>query len=167
MTTATLEKSGPLKGTHFLFYVLELLFGSRSDIFSAEGMGSIGWRGHVHFPLVIIGCTALAHGGTRLIALSAEESLPQKYLAKDSANWRYFNTLIAALGRAAMANVLPKEKQAAETGALVGRFSTRAIQRMTGIHRDTIMRLGVRVGQGRVGPGPGFQSGGCSGIQSR
>jgi len=47
-----------------------------------------------------------------------------------------------------MANVLPKDKQIAVIGALAEGSSIRSIERMTGIHRDTIMLLGVRVGQG-------------------
>lgn len=47
-----------------------------------------------------------------------------------------------------MANVLNKDKQAVIIGALAEGSSIRAIERMTGVHRDTIMRLGVRVGQG-------------------
>src|ERR1700692_3718118 len=50
-----------------------------------------------------------------------------------------------------MANVLPKEKQAAVIGALAECMSIRAIERLTGIHRDTVMRLGVRVGQACAG----------------
>lgn len=46
-----------------------------------------------------------------------------------------------------MANILPKEKQAVVIGSLVEGASIRSIERMTGIHRDTIMRLGVRVGE--------------------
>ncbi len=45
-----------------------------------------------------------------------------------------------------MAYILPIEKQAAVIGALAEGNSIRGIERMTGIHRDTIMRLGVRVG---------------------
>ena len=47
-----------------------------------------------------------------------------------------------------MANILPKEKQIMVIGALAEGNSIRSIERMTGIHRDTVMRLGVRVGQG-------------------
>ena len=47
-----------------------------------------------------------------------------------------------------MANVLPMEKQVAIISALAEGSSIRSIERMTGVHRDTIMRLGVRVGQG-------------------
>jgi len=45
-------------------------------------------------------------------------------------------------------NHLSKDKQIAVTEALAEGNSIRSIERMTGIHRDTIMRLGVRVGQG-------------------
>jgi IS1 family transposase len=47
-----------------------------------------------------------------------------------------------------MANILPKDKQIAVISALAEGSSIRSIERMTGIHRDTIMRLGVKVGQG-------------------
>lgn len=47
-----------------------------------------------------------------------------------------------------MANVLPKDKQIAVIGALAEGSSIRSIERITGIHRDTIMRLGVRAGKG-------------------
>jgi IS1 family transposase len=46
-----------------------------------------------------------------------------------------------------MANILSTEKQAAVVSALAEGNSIRSIERMTGIHRDTIMRLGVRVGE--------------------
>jgi IS1 family transposase len=45
-------------------------------------------------------------------------------------------------------NILPREKQMAVISALTEGCSIRATERLTGIHRDTIMRLGVRVGDG-------------------
>lgn len=47
-----------------------------------------------------------------------------------------------------MANVLPKDKQIAVISALAEGSSIRSIERITGISRNTIMRFGVRVGQG-------------------
>ena len=47
-----------------------------------------------------------------------------------------------------MANVLNTDKQIAVIGSLAEGSSIRSIERATGVHRDTIMRLGVRVGQG-------------------
>ncbi len=47
-----------------------------------------------------------------------------------------------------MANVLNTDKQIAVIGALTEGSSIRSIERITGVHRDTIMRLGVKVGQG-------------------
>ena len=47
-----------------------------------------------------------------------------------------------------MANVLKAEKQTAIIGALAEGSSIRSIERQTGVHRDTIMRLGIRIGQG-------------------
>jgi IS1 family transposase len=47
-----------------------------------------------------------------------------------------------------MANVLSTEKQIAIIACLAEGNSIRSIERMTGIHRDTIMRLGVKIGKG-------------------
>jgi IS1 family transposase len=47
-----------------------------------------------------------------------------------------------------MANVLSFDKQVAVISALAEGSGIRQIERITGVHRDTIMRLGVRVGQG-------------------
>jgi IS1 family transposase len=47
-----------------------------------------------------------------------------------------------------MANVLNTDKQITVIGALAEGSSIRSIERMTGVHRDTIMRLGIKVGQG-------------------
>ena len=46
-----------------------------------------------------------------------------------------------------MANILSKEKQEIVIGALAEGTSIRSIERLSGIHRDTVMRLGVRVGE--------------------
>jgi len=59
----------------------------------------------------------------------------------------YCNTVIA-IGRAQMANVLSMEKKIAVISGLAEGSGIRQIERITGVHRDTIMRLGVRVGQG-------------------
>jgi IS1 family transposase len=47
-----------------------------------------------------------------------------------------------------MANSLPMEKQIMAISALAEGMSIRAVERMTDIHRDTIMRLGIRIGEG-------------------
>jgi IS1 family transposase len=47
-----------------------------------------------------------------------------------------------------MANVLNIDKQIAIIGALAEGSSIRSIERITGVHRDTVMRLGVKIGQG-------------------
>ena len=44
-------------------------------------------------------------------------------------------------------NVLSKEKQQIVIGSLAEGASIRSIERLSGIHRDTIMRLGVRTGE--------------------
>jgi hypothetical protein len=45
-------------------------------------------------------------------------------------------------------NILPRDKQIEIISALADGCSIRAVERLTDVHRDTIMRLGVRVGQG-------------------
>jgi len=47
-----------------------------------------------------------------------------------------------------MANILPKDKQITVINMLAEGSSIRAVERITGINRNTIMNLGVRVGQG-------------------
>ena len=47
-----------------------------------------------------------------------------------------------------MANVLPTDKKITIISSLCEGSSIRSIERITGVHRDTIMRLGVKVGQG-------------------
>lgn len=47
-----------------------------------------------------------------------------------------------------MANVLKTDKQIAIISLLAEGCSLRAIERITGVHRDTVMRLGVKVGKG-------------------
>lgn len=49
--------------------------------------------------------------------------------------------------RKAVMNALKREKQLAVIGALVEGTSVRSVERMTGVHRDTILRLLVRVGR--------------------
>jgi IS1 family transposase len=66
------------------------------------------------------------------------EIVPRKYLTRNS----YWGTVIG------MANVLNADKQIAVIGALAEGSSIRSIERITGVHRDTIMRLGVKVGEG-------------------
>jgi len=47
-----------------------------------------------------------------------------------------------------MANVLNTDKKIAIIGALAEGSSIRSIERIIGVHRDTIMRLGLKVGEG-------------------
>jgi IS1 family transposase len=65
-------------------------------------------------------------------------NVPQKHLTSNN----IWGTVID------MANVLNTDKQIAVIGALAEGSSIRSIERITGVHRDTIMRLGVKVGKG-------------------
>jgi hypothetical protein len=78
-------------------------------------------------------CQQLQHNGV---------IVPQKYLD--------FPQLLGYIysSEASMANILSTDKKIAVIGALAEGSSIRSIERITGVHRDTIMRLGVKVGQG-------------------
>jgi IS1 family transposase len=71
-------------------------------------------------------------------------TVPQQYHLT-SLNYR--GTVIA-IGRTNMANVLPIAKQVAVISALAEGSGIRQAERMTGVNRETIMNLGVRVGKG-------------------
>ena len=45
-------------------------------------------------------------------------------------------------------NTLPRDKPIQILAALTEGMSIRAVERLTGVHRDTIMRLGLRIGTG-------------------
>src|SRR5579864_4307646 len=70
--------------------------------------------------------------------------VPHKYLLTRANCW---GTVIG-IGRADTPNVLSTDKQVAVISALAEGSGIRQIERITGVHRDTIMRLGVRVGTG-------------------
>ena len=61
--------------------------------------------------------------------------------------WYTIRRIAKSLG-VVMANILKREKQEAALSALVEGNSVRSTERMTGIHRDTILRLMCRVGAG-------------------
>src|SRR5215469_6398057 len=50
--------------------------------------------------------------------------------------------------RETVMSALSRDQQIQVIGCLTEGMSIRAIERLTGIHRDTIMRLGARVGRG-------------------
>lgn len=76
--------------------------------------------------------------------LHYDNTVPQKCSLTTS---NYWGTVIVVRATN-MANVLPMEKRVAVISALAEGSGIRQIERMTGINRNTIMNLGVRVGQG-------------------
>jgi IS1 family transposase len=71
-------------------------------------------------------------------------TVPQKYFLT---SLNYWGTVLS-IEDMQMANILATEKKVAIVSALAEGSGIRQIERMTGVHRDTIMRLGVKVGQG-------------------
>jgi IS1 family transposase len=78
------------------------------------------------------------------LSIRCANTVPQKYLLT-SPNYR--GTVIV-IGRTQMANVLPIKKKVAVISALTEGSGIRQAERMTGVNRETIMKLGVRVGKG-------------------
>jgi len=74
--------------------------------------------------------------------LRNEEIVPQKHL--DTAQLLGYSNSRGL----DMANVLNTDKKIAVIASLAEGSSIRSVERITGVHRDTIMRLGVKVGQG-------------------
>src|SRR5207302_5529037 len=74
----------------------------------------------------------------------AGNTVSRKYILTGN----YLCNTVIPYCEAGMANVLNTDKQIAVIGALAEGSSIRSIERITGVHRDTIMRLGVRVGRG-------------------
>lgn len=106
------------------------------------------WRWYKVLACCIAGICLIGAGWKLIhIALSSLEnknaSVSQKHLTSD-----YLCNTLIAMRRFDMANVLPKDKQIAVVSALCEGSGIRQIERITGIHRDTIMRLGVKVGEG-------------------
>ncbi len=63
---------------------------------------------------------------------------------------RYFAYYSKSTIKNDMANNLPTEKKVLAVAMLAEGSSIRSIERITGVHRDTIMRLGIRVGEACV-----------------
>ncbi len=119
-----------LEGVHFTFNLFELFFGGWLCWWSADWLGCLDLRRTIWSFFALFGGLGLfVHGGI---------SVTQKLL--DRCGLSYYNNY--------MANVLNADKQIAIIGSLAEGSSIRSIERITGVHRDTIMRLGVRVGQG-------------------
>ena len=125
-------ESRTLEGVHLAFNIAELLFGCWLCCFyGVDRLGSLVFRVTIRgIGGCILGAALFDHGGI---------SVTQKYLLTHP---YYCNTLIP------MANVLSIDKQIAIIGSLAEGSSIRSIERMTGVHRDTIMRLGVKIGEG-------------------
>ena len=62
--------------------------------------------------------------------------------------YKYVDMLARHVSITRMANILPTEKKIMAVSMLAEGNSIRSVERMTGIHRDTIMRLGIRIGEG-------------------
>lgn len=107
-----------------------------------SGFGSLFWYG--------IMCDR-CNGQSKNCAHNENQAYPvhgntvsHKYLLTGT---NYWDTVIL-IEDTRMANILAAEKQVAVISALAEGSGIRQIERMTGVNRNTIMSLGVRVGKG-------------------
>lgn len=77
-----------------------------------------------------------------------EDSQKQRFRHTQNVSQKHLHTRSLPYYNKYMANVLSADKQVAIISSLCEGSSIRSIERITGVHRDTIMRLGVKVGQG-------------------
>jgi IS1 family transposase len=124
-------QSRALEGVHLAFNLFEMFLGGWLGCFYAvDNLGSLRFSTTCRaFGSFVAGVGLFCHGGV---------SVTQKVLT--CLDFPYYNNY--------MANVLSTDKQSGIIGALCEGSSIRSIERVTGVHRDTIMRLGVKVGQG-------------------
>ena len=126
-----------LKAVRLLLDSLELFCGCWLACWGVDWLGYLGWRQTaIGFGAIFGGLVLVVHGGFKLIY--RDNIVAQKCLT----NLYYCTTVID------MANVLNQDRQIAIIGALAEGSTIRSIERITGVHRDTIMRLGVKVGRG-------------------
>src|SRR6185312_1513601 len=129
------EKSVPTWLVPFgIFYVLlGMIFirCSGNSVFVKCGGFLCGLLGGMFILNGYIDCQSKNQSKYDQIFPHGRQSVTQKCLTSSI----YCNTVID------MANVLPKDKQIAVIASLAEGSSIRSIERMTGIHRDTIMRL--------------------------
>jgi len=134
-------------GVYFLF-TCRFIRGGLFALFGFLGFVSIGGSVALDDPLfwwdMLGGKDPYSDGHCSQNYASHANTVPQKYLLT-SVNYR--GTVIA-IGRMAMANVLPMTKQVAVISVLAEGSGIRQAERMTGVNRETIMKLGVRVGKG-------------------
>ena len=122
---------------------------------------SVSWRHDGGWWIVLACCLNIAGLGMFMLTMIAcnengkqqeadgscshsVNTVPRKYLLTST---NYWGTVIG-IGRTDMPNVLSTDKQVAVISALAEGSGIRQIERITGVHRDTIMRLGVKVGKG-------------------
>jgi IS1 family transposase len=143
-------EEGTCASRYFCEFGAFLCFGF--GIVSVLVFGTGYWRLHKY--LLSILCVLL---GLALFALAmflghiafeptscVRNTVPQKYLLTST---NYWGTVIL-IEDTQMANILAAEKQIAVISALAEGSGIRQIERMTGVNRNTIMNLGVRVGKG-------------------
>jgi IS1 family transposase len=114
-----------------------------ADDFLSGGLVLIG----VGLCFMVLGLWLLHKVFTKVNPPTTINTVPQQYVLTSSNYWG----TVSAIRRPNMAPFLDRTKQVAVISALAEGSGIRQIERITGVHRDTIMRLGVRVGKGCAG----------------
>ena len=135
----------------FLSGVIALILGSRiSYRLLVVGDDRPYFKGvimsHLLIPFSLL-CTAYGIGALVQCVLYLTQPCEESH-ADNNVSQKHLTRVSLCNTVSRMANVLSAEKQTAIIAALAEGSSIRGIERITGVHRDTIMRLGARVGQG-------------------
>ena len=153
------NRSDPIRSSHELKSprLLGCFVGMAALILAFLGYFAILYSLSRHY-WFLFGRLGLFFLGVALFAVSAylvhraldllenDNTVTQKYLLT---SLNYCNTVMS-IGRTQMANVLPMEKQVAVISALAEGTGIRQTERITGVNRETVMNLGVRVGKGCI-----------------
>jgi IS1 family transposase len=143
---------GPLNGCipFWCFLAIVLCYGSGALItIYGERLGFSDRASNIIGLSLTLGIVPIWFAGRVLCEAEHEQGRGENYSHSSAiVLQKYLDKLYSCSTVIDMANVLSKDKQIAVVSALAEGSSIRSIERMTGINRNTIMTLGVRVGKG-------------------
>ncbi len=142
---------GPLNGCipFWCFLAIVLCYGSGALItIHGDRLGLSDRASNIIGLILALSIAPIWFLGRVLCEKEQDENNARRFHSGTIVLQKYLDKLHSCSTVIDMANVLPKDKQIAVIAALTEGSSLRSIERITGIHHDTIVRLAVKVGQG-------------------